>query len=76
MNTIVETRVFSRKVAENWSEDEYDDFKAFITINPRAGKVDSGTGGVRKFAGKEKEAGKRVAPELSITTRQARKPGC
>ncbi len=58
MNTIIETRTFTRRVVEIWNEDEYEDFKEFIAINPEAGQVIPGTGGVRKIRWKGKGIGK------------------
>ena len=48
MNTIVETKVFTKKAAATWSESEKDEFIGFIARNPLAGNVIPGTGGVRK----------------------------
>jgi hypothetical protein len=45
MNTIVETRLFSKTVSNLWSESEQEEFFKFIAWNPLVGKVIPGTGG-------------------------------
>ena len=59
MNTIIETRVFTKKAAAIWSEPEKDDFIGFIARTPLAGKVIPGTGGVRKVRWKRQGTGQR-----------------
>jgi mRNA-degrading endonuclease RelE of RelBE toxin-antitoxin system len=59
MNTIVESAVFSRKVALIWNELEYEEFKAFIALNPFVGQVVPGTGGVRKIRWRSQSKGKK-----------------
>ncbi|XOV85705.1 MAG: type II toxin-antitoxin system RelE/ParE family toxin [bacterium] len=48
MFTVIETPVFSRKAEGLLTEDERGDFASFISLNPTAGSVISGSGGVRK----------------------------
>ncbi len=64
MNTIIETRGFSAKATKIWTSVQYENFVLYIAENPDAGKVVSGSGGVRKIRwGKEgggKQGGVRV----------------
>ena len=64
MFTVVETPVYSRKAEGLLSEDEREEFAAFISQNPTAGSVVRGSGGVRKVrwvrAGSGKSGGIRV----------------
>jgi hypothetical protein len=64
MHTIVETAIFVRYAAEVWSEEELMDFKLWLAMNPQAGDVMPGTGGLRKLrwsrAGMGKRGGARV----------------
>ena len=59
MNTIIETAIFSAKASKVWTREEYDDFVTYIANNPNAGKVVSGSGGVRKIRWARAGAGKR-----------------
>jgi len=47
--TVIETPVFSRKAGSLLSEDEREEFAAFISQSPTAGSVIRGSGGVRKI---------------------------
>jgi hypothetical protein len=62
--TVIETPVFSRKAGSLLSEDEREEFAAFISQNPTVGSVVRGSGGVRKIrwarAGGGKSGGVRV----------------
>lgn len=62
--TVIETPVFSRKAGSLLSEDEREEFAAFISQNPTAGSVVRGSGGVRKIrwarVGSGKSGGVRV----------------
>ena len=64
MNTIIESREFTKKASRIWSESERDTFLYYITRNPLAGVVIPGTGGVRKIRwgrhGRGKRSGVRV----------------
>ncbi len=64
MFTVIETPVYSRKAEGFLSEDEREEFAAFISQNPTAGSVVRGSGGVRKIrwarAGSGKRGGVRV----------------
>ena len=62
--TVIETPVYSRKVEGLLSDDEREEFAAFISQNPTVGSVVRGSGGVRKLrwvrAGSGKRGGVRV----------------
>jgi len=59
MNTIVESRMFTRKVSQIWNDVELEAFKEFIAQKPLAGSVIPGTGGVRKVRWGRTGSGKR-----------------
>ena len=60
----IETPVFTRQVQELLSDEAYSAFQWYMALNPRAGDVIQGTGGLRKVrwsvAGGGKRAGVRV----------------
>jgi mRNA-degrading endonuclease RelE of RelBE toxin-antitoxin system len=60
----IETRLFTRLVQEQLSDDEYAALQRFLISNPEAGEVIRGSGGVRKLrwrgAGRGKRGGFRV----------------
>ena len=62
--TVIETPVFFRKAEGLLSEEEREEFAAFISQNPTAGSVVRSSGGVRKVrwarAGGGKSGGVRV----------------
>ena len=62
--TVAQTPVFQKYAAEIWSEDELDRFVNWIALNPLAGDVIPGTGGLRKVrwsaSGRGKRGGTRV----------------
>jgi hypothetical protein len=64
LQTVSEAPAFSRKAVKLWTQDEYDEFVAFIAENPLAGDLIEGTGGARKLrwarAGMGKRGGARV----------------
>lgn len=49
MFTVVETPVYSRKAGRLLTEDEREEIAAFVSLNPTAGSVVRGSGGVRKL---------------------------
>lgn len=59
MLTVVETPTFTRLTADYWSEEERDEFIAWIARNPEAGEVIRGSGGCRKLRWTRKGMGKR-----------------
>lgn len=64
MITIAETGAFQRKIARLLSEQEREDLIAYLSVNPNAGALMEGTGGIRKLrwarAGGGKSGGIRV----------------
>jgi len=60
----IETPVFTRQVQELLSDEAYSAFQWYMALNPRAGDVIQGTGGLRKVrwsvAGGGKRGGVRV----------------
>jgi Protein of unknown function (DUF1044). len=61
---IIETPVFTKRVLEIFSDDEYKEFQYFITKNPDAGDIIPGSNGLRKLRwsipGKGKRGGTRL----------------
>ena len=64
MVTFVETKLFTELVLDYLSDDEYAAMQQFLVVNPEAGDVIPGSGGVRKLrwgvAGRGKRGGLRV----------------
>ncbi len=58
MYTIIETPTYSSKVGEILTDDEREALAVYISINPRAGSVVRGTGGVRKLRWAQRGRGK------------------
>src|SRR5438552_6610721 len=62
--TFVETKLFTKLVQEYLSDDEYAVLQQSLIVNPEAGDVIPGSGGVRKLrwgvAGRGKRGGLRV----------------
>ena len=62
--TVAQTSVFQKHVAKIWSDDELDQFVNWIALNPLAGDVIPGSGGIRKVrwaaSGRGKRGGARV----------------
>jgi hypothetical protein len=60
----VETKLFTELVLDYLSDDEYAAIQQFLVVNPEAGDVIPGSGGVRKIrwgvAGRGKRGGLRV----------------
>ena len=48
MLTVVESPIFQKLWPRYWDEDERAEFASFIALNPEAGSVIHGSGGVRK----------------------------
>ena len=61
---IIETPVFTRRVLDILSDDEYRDLQSFIAANPAAGNLIPGSNGLRKLRwsikGKGKRGGSRI----------------
>lgn len=64
MYSFIETRLFTRLVAEYLSDDEYVELQKTLIENPAAGALIPGAGGIRKLrwgvAGRGKRGGIRV----------------
>jgi mRNA-degrading endonuclease RelE of RelBE toxin-antitoxin system len=64
MFSFIETRLFTKLVLDYLSDDEYSAMQQLLMINPDAGPVVSGSGGVRKLRwaapGRGKRGGYRV----------------
>jgi hypothetical protein len=62
--SFIETKLFTRLVAEYLTESEYISLQDALEVNPEAGKVVAGSGGVRKLRwappGRGKSGGYRV----------------
>ena len=62
--TFVETKLFTRLIDEYLSDDEFAALQLSLAVNPEAGDVIKGTGGVRKMrwagSGRGKRGGLRV----------------
>lgn len=48
MLTVIESPIFQKLWPRYWDEDERAEFASFIALNPEAGSVIRGSGGVRK----------------------------
>ena len=59
MFSFVETKLFTRLVAEYLADDEYARLQALLVANPEAGTVIPGSGGVRKLRWRAPGRGKR-----------------
>lgn len=61
---IIETSIFTRRVTELLSDDEYRELQAILVGHPKAGPVVPGSGGIRKLrwsaSGRGKRGGARV----------------
>lgn len=64
MLTVVETLLFQKQWPLYWTEEDLGEFAAYIAVNPEAGDVVPGSGGIRKVrwrrAGVGKSGGVRV----------------
>lgn len=56
---IIETPIFSKKINNVLSDDEYKDLQWALVVNPQAGPVIPGSGGLRKLRWAVPGAGKR-----------------
>ena len=59
MYTIIETLVYAKKAAELLDDDVRESVAAFIAMNPLAGSVIPGSGGIRKLRWSTAHGGKR-----------------
>lgn len=67
--TVVESPIFQRVWPRYWDEDERAEFAAFIAINPEAGAVIRGSGGVRKVRWAREGSGKSGGVRIIYLTR-------
>ena len=58
MLTVVESPIFQRLWPRYWEEDERAEFASYIALNPEAGSVIRGSGGVRKVRWAREGTGK------------------
>jgi mRNA-degrading endonuclease RelE of RelBE toxin-antitoxin system len=58
MLTVVESPIFQKLWPRYWDEDERAEFASFIALNPEAGSVIRGSGGVRKVRWAREGTGK------------------
>jgi hypothetical protein len=62
--TIIETPIFTRRVLEILSDDEYRELQRIVAENPEVGAIIPGSKGLRKlrwtFSGKGKRGGTRI----------------
>jgi mRNA-degrading endonuclease RelE of RelBE toxin-antitoxin system len=72
--TFVETKLFTRLIDEYLSDDEFAALQLSLAVNPEAGDVIKGTGGVRKMrwagSGRGKRGGLRVIYYLRLQNGQ------
>ena len=57
--TVAETSAFARAAAKIWNEAELAELVNYVALNPEAGDVIQGTGGVRKLRWSKTGSGKR-----------------
>ena len=73
MYTFIETKLFTRLVQRYLSDQEYAELQKALMVNPEAGKVIPGSGGVRKLRwraqGRGKRGGYRVIYFVQATSR-------
>jgi mRNA-degrading endonuclease RelE of RelBE toxin-antitoxin system len=72
--TFVETKLFTRLIDEYLSDDEFAALQLSLAVNPEAGDVIKGTGGIRKLrwagSGRGKRGGLRVIYYLRLQNGQ------
>ncbi|MFZ2447470.1 MAG: hypothetical protein WAW37_14030 [Syntrophobacteraceae bacterium] len=59
MFTFIESSIFEREVSNYLDDDEYATLQAYLVVNPEAGDLIPGSGGVRKLRWKRAGRGKR-----------------
>lgn len=69
MYTVVETPTFAADADDLWSDEERESFCAWISANPEAGDVISGSGGCRKVRWNRSGMGKRGGVRIIYFTR-------
>jgi hypothetical protein len=71
MLTVVESPIFQKLWPLYWDEEERADFASFIAVNPDAGAVIRGSGGVRKVRWAREGTGKSGGVRVVYLTRNA-----
>jgi len=61
---LIETPIFTRQVADGWSDEEYRAFQLHLVLRPDAGVVIPGSGGLRKVRGRLRGRGKRAGARV------------
>jgi hypothetical protein len=74
MQTVVETRLFSRRADALLSPDERLDLIAYLALHPMAGAVIPGTGGIRKLRWQLEGRGKRGGARVIYYSYDERNP--
>jgi hypothetical protein len=69
MLTVVESPIFQKMWPRYWDEDERAEFASFIALNPEAGAVVRGSGGVRKVRWVREGTGKSGGVRIVYLTR-------
>jgi hypothetical protein len=69
MFTVVESPIFQRLWPRYWDEDERAEFAAYIALDPEAGSVIRGSGGVRKVRWAREGTGKSGGVRIIYLTR-------
>lgn len=69
MLTVVESPIFQKLWPRYWDEDERAEFASFIALNPEAGAVIRGSGGVRKVRWVREGTGKSGGVRIVYLTR-------
>jgi hypothetical protein len=70
MFTVVESPIFQKLWPRYWDEDERAEFAAYIALDPEAGSVIRGSGGVRKVRWAREGAGKSGGVRIIYLTRK------
>ena len=69
MLTVVESPIFQKLWPRYWDEEERAEFASFIALNPEAGAVIRGSGGVRKVRWVREGTGKSSGVRIVYLTR-------
>ena len=69
MLTVVESPIFQKLWPRYWDEEERADFASFIALNPEAGSVIRGSGGVRKVRWVREGTGKSGGVRITYPAR-------
>lgn len=59
MLCFIETSLFTKRVKALMNDDDFREFQEFLCLNPRAGPVIAGSGGIRKIRWQRQNHGKR-----------------